>query len=138
MNIAVSGKNATSLVFCRENVDPQVITHLLGLTPTEATRVGQRVKGLRGEDYTAHLGTWKLKLLGPDQDLTVEEQIGKWIGLLSPKASELADLVERGYRPYLDCQAESKSLSLCIDPKVLVQLGGLHIALSVWLYELPD
>ncbi|MBB3181812.1 hypothetical protein FHW64_006253 [Variovorax sp. Sphag1AA] len=42
-----------------------------------------------------------------------------------------------GYAPYLDCRAASRSLSLCIDPEVLTELGALGIALSVWLYEAP-
>lgn len=127
--------NATQLAFCRENVDPDVVSRLLELTPSEALKVGGSAVDLNGAPYVSHLGSWKLNLPNCDFQNTVEEQIALWIELLRPKSQALAQLREMDYSPYLDCKAETGYLSLCIEPKSLKALGELHVSLSVWLYE---
>ena len=128
-------ENITQLVFCRENVDPDLVTRLLDLKPSEARRVGDPAVHMNGAQYISHLGLWKLILPNCDPQSTVEQQIELWIDLLRPRSVALAQLREMDYSPYLDCKAEARSLSLCIEPESLRLLGELHISLSVWLYE---
>lgn len=128
-------ENSTQLVFCRENVDPREVSRLLGLAPSEAVRVGEPL--IYGNSYTraSHLGIWKLELPAVFGANSVEEKITQWLVLLEPLTSAFKQLNQLGYRPYLDCKAAQGSLSLCVAPEVLVRLGNLHIALSVWLFE---
>ncbi len=127
--------NMTQLVFCRDNVDPDLVTNKLGLKPTEALKLGEHVKtGVRAGSLSA-VGLWKLDLLGAGEDLTVEDQLAKWVELLQPRSAELKSLRQEGYEPYLDCRAERGSLSLCIAPHLLTSLGELSVSLSIWLYE---
>jgi hypothetical protein len=127
--------NYTELVFCRENVDPQVISLVLGLSPYKSVRVGDTSEDQSGGGYVSHLGIWKLALPDTNEVDTVEDQIVRWLEMLEPRSPALSELEERGYSPYLDCQAGQGALSLCIDPDLLVRLGKLGIALSIWLYE---
>ena len=119
-------ENLTQLVFCRENVDPGEVSRLLGLTPSESVRIGEPLKYGNGYSRTSHLGIWKLELR-PVSDLdSVEEQILQWLALLEPRRSAFEQFQHMGYRPYLDCKASEGSLSLCVDPEVLVQLGPVN------------
>jgi hypothetical protein len=133
-NIPQAG-NSTQLVFCRENVDPAEVSRLLGLTPSEAMRVGEPLAYGNGYTSSSHLGIWKFELPGSCATDSIEDQIGQWLVLLEPRNLAFNQLHEMGYRPYLDCRAGEGSRSLCVDPEVLGRLGGLNIALSVWLYE---
>ncbi|WP_398312393.1 DUF4279 domain-containing protein [Zoogloea sp.] len=133
--ISESTANTTQLVFCSEDVNPDDVTRLLDLTPTQSVKVSDSAEYENGHRYISHLGIWKLELLNANVDHTIEEQIDQWIDLLSPRSEALSHLKGLGYRPYLDCKAASGSLSLCIEPELLVRLGELNISLSVWLYE---
>lgn len=128
-------RSSTQLVFCRENVDPSDVTRLLGLAPSEAVHVGEPLRYDNECVRASHIGIWKLWLPDAYDADSVEEQIAQWLVLLEPLASAFGRLKELGYTPYLDCKASQGSLSLCVDPEVLVRLGRLNIALSVWLYE---
>ena len=135
MDASVQIENSTQLVFCRENVNPEVVTQLLNLSPSESVKVGDPAEYQNGHRYTSHLGIWKLNFPNSSLGLTVEDQISQWLELLKPKSAALNQLKNEGYCPYLDCKAAPGSLSLCVDPELLVGLGELNIALSVWLYE---
>jgi hypothetical protein len=129
--------NITQLVFCRDNVDPDVVTERLGLEPSESLRLGERAAtGVRAGSASS-VGLWKLDLPEASEDLTVEQQLEKWVVLLQPKVAALSSLRLEGYAPYLDCRAEQGSLSLCIAPGLLTSLGELSVSLSIWLYEQP-
>lgn len=129
--------NTTQLVFCRENVDPDVVSRLLDLNPSETRKVGDPAVHMNGAPYISHIGLWKLILPNCDQQSTIEQQIVMWIDLLRPRSRVLAQLREMDYSPYLDCKAEASSLSLCIEPESLRLLGELQVSLSVWLFEQP-
>ena len=135
MKHTVAIRNATQLVFCCENVDPDVVSQKLHLAPSESVKVGEPAEHLNGARYISHLGTWKLNLPKANADQTVEEQIGLWVELLRPKSLALNELRRMGNCPYLDCKAEAGSLSLCIEPNLLASLGELNVSLSIWLYE---
>ncbi|ULA62471.1 MAG: hypothetical protein LZF86_20069 [Nitrospira sp.] len=127
--------NSTQLVFCKENVTPDLITRLLGLIPSKSVKVGDLAEHENGYRYSSHLGIWKLDLPNASSDDPVEDQIGQWIELLQPRLNALCRLKELGYSPYLDCMAKTSTLSLCIEAELLGQLGKLNISLSIWLYE---
>jgi hypothetical protein len=127
--------NQTQLVFCRENVDPELVTQLLGFIPSEALKVGDTTRIGGGLETSSQVGIWKLNLPGPGSANTVEEQLARWVELLQPKAGALANLRAADYAPYIDCKAERGSLSLCIEPEALSALGHLGVSLSIWLYE---
>ena len=128
-------RNQTQLVFCRENVDPDFVTQLLGLVPSEALKVGDPTNIWGGPVAPSRMGVWKLDLPGLREDDTIEEQLARWVDLLRPKAAALANLRSADYAPYIDCKAERGSLSLCIDPELLSALGQVGVSLSIWLYE---
>jgi hypothetical protein len=114
----------TSLVFCNPEVDPDVVTRILGVEPTFAGR-------------EPHLGTWKLAFPGDVEAVSLEEQLQHWLVVLAPKAAELRQLRGLGYAPYLDCPGLRADLALWIEPAMLHHLGDLQLALSIWLYEHP-
>lgn len=128
--------NCTELIFCRDTVDPDFVTNTLGLRPTQSYKVGD-VVAIGDIERPSAVGMWKLRLDDCQAVETVEEQLGRWLKLLSTKSERMNHLRQLGYSPYLDCRAEKGSLSLCVDPETLAGLGGLGIALSVWLYEIP-
>jgi hypothetical protein len=128
--------NCTELIFCRDTVDPDFVTNTLGLRPTQSYKVGD-VVAIGDIKRPSAVGMWKLRLDDCQAVETVEEQLGRWLMLLSTKSERMNHLCQLGYSPYLDCRAEKGSLSLCVDPEILTGLGGLGIALSVWLYEIP-
>ena len=127
-------QNCTELVFCRDTVDPDFVTATLGLRPTQSYKVGD-VVDIGGIKRPSAVGMWKLRLDDFQTAESVEEQVVRWLALLNTKSKRMNDLRQLGYSPYLDCRAEKGSLSLCVDPTVLIGLGALGIALSVWLYE---
>jgi hypothetical protein len=135
MNPLDHTRNQTQLVFCRENVDPEYVTRLLGFVPSEALKVGDITRIWGGSETPSQMGIWKLNLPSPNLADTVEEQLAHWVDLLKPKAGALASLRAADYAPYIDCKAERGSLSLCIDPEALSALGQLGVSLSIWLYE---
>ena len=128
--------NCTELTFCRDTVDPDLVTRTLELQPTLSYKVGDVVAVGQIERPSA-VGMWKLRLPEVQAIGTVEEQLARWVTLLRTKSGRMSNLRQLGYSPYLDCRAESGSLSLCVDPDILAGLGTLGIALSVWLYEAP-
>ena len=128
-------RNQTQLVFCRENVDPDLVTRLLGFTPSEKLKVGDITRIWGGPETPSQMGVWKLDLPGLASGDTVEEQLARWVGLLQPKAEALVSLRAADYAPYIDCKAEPRSLSLCIEPTLLSALGQMGVSLSIWLYE---
>lgn len=128
--------NSTELVFCRDTVDPDFVTHTLGLRPTLSYKVGD-VVAIGSIERPSDVGMWKLRLDDSQAVGTVEDQLGRWVMLLSTKSEHMNRLRQLGYSPYLDCRAEKGSLSLCVDAEILTGLGVLGIALSVWLYEAP-
>jgi hypothetical protein len=128
-------RSQTQLVFCRENVDPELVTQRLGLVPSEALKVGDITTVWGGPETPSHLGVWKLDLPGPNLGDAVEEQLARWVELLQSKAGALASLRAADYAPYIDCKSERGSLSLCIEPELLSALGQLGVSLSIWLYE---
>jgi len=128
-------RNQTQLVFCRENVDPTFVTHLLGLSPSEALKVGDITSIWGAPEAPSQMGVWKLDLPDTSSGETVEEQLARWIEILRPKAAALASLRAADYAPYIECKAERGSLSLCIEPESLSALGKLGVSLSIWLYE---
>jgi hypothetical protein len=130
------GGNRTELIFCQDMVEPDFVTQTLELLPTESFKVGEVIP-VGDIQRQATVGMWKLRLPYCQSVETVEEQLGRWVRLLGTKAERIAHLLQLGYRPYLDCRAERRSLSLCVDPEILAGLGALGIALSVWLYEAP-
>jgi hypothetical protein len=136
---SLSTENETHLIFCRDDVDPEVVTRILQLSPTESLRVGDEAHyPWNGQRFVSNVGLWRLRLPPePDADQRVEDQLARWVEFLQPKSEAFRELTELGYRPYLDCKAEARSLSLGIDPEVLTALGALNIGLSVWLYEAP-
>lgn len=127
--------NMTQLAFCRDNVDPDVVTRRLGLMPSESTKIGETAEHLNGLPYKSQLGTWKLNLPNADQGQPIEEQIGHWISLLQHKTPALKQLRDMGYTSYLDCRSEAGSLSLCIEPIHLTALGEMGVSPSIWLFE---
>jgi hypothetical protein len=127
--------NQTQLVFCRENVDPEFVTRLLGFSPSVALKVGDITTIWGGPETPSQMGIWKLDLPSLTSADTVEEQLAQWVNLLNPKARALADLRAADYAPYIDCKAERGSLSLCVEPELLSALGRLGVSLSIWLYE---
>lgn len=124
--------NSTTLTFCRQDVDPEMVTRLLNWVPSESYKVGDARNG-----RVSAVGLWQLALPNADPADTVEMQLAQWLDLLRGKSEAFHTLHQTGYSPYLDCKAESRSLSLCIDPDILTELGSLQIALSIWLYEYP-
>lgn len=137
MHTPDSNDNRTELIFCRDTVDPDFVTQTLALQPAQSYKVGDVVP-VGDIDRPATVGLWKLCLPDCQSIETVEEQLGRWVTFLSTKIEHIARLRQVGYEPYLDCRAESSSLSLCVDPEVLTGLGALGIALSIWLYESPS
>jgi hypothetical protein len=72
--------HVSSLVFCRENVDPDFVTAELGLQPNSTQRVGEPLRYAGGAEIpSSHLGIWKLELPGGVARDSVEEQIDLWI-----------------------------------------------------------
>lgn len=127
MKTDTSSDSTTTLVFCRPGVDSSFITRTLGIQPTES----------KAAIDPSDIGTWKLSINMLAESNTIEAQIGEWLHFLEPRGEALASLLGLGYSPYLDCRAEPRSLSLCIEPENLIRLGKLGISLSVWLYEYP-
>ena len=135
MNPLDHTRNQTQLVFCRENVDPDFVTRLLGLNPSEALKASDPAKIWDGTEMPSRVGIWKLDLPEVGEDDTIEDQLSRWIDLLRPRTAALANLRAADYAPYLDCKAARGSLSVCIDPVLLSSLGEVGVSLSIWLYE---
>ena len=67
--------NTTQLVFCRDNVDPDVVTDRLGFRPSEALKLGETASTGVGAGSPSSVGLWKLDLPEAGEDLTVEDQL---------------------------------------------------------------
>jgi hypothetical protein len=128
-------RNQSQLVFCRENVDPDFVTQIMGLVPTEALTVGDPTRIWGGPEVPSQVGVWKLDLPGSSDGVTIEDQLARWVDLLRPKTAALSKLRSADYAPYFDCKAEQGSGALCIDPELLSALGHVGVSLSIWLYE---
>ena len=131
MRVSTVIRNFTELIFCRENVDPNIITRLLDISPTESRAVGELIRDGARSGQTSHLGLWKANLPNLSPQLSIEDQLSKWVEFLEPKVAAFERLRELDYHGYIDCKPASASLSLCIEPELLMELAKLNVALSI-------
>lgn len=123
------------LVFCNKNVDPDTITVILEIEPTEAVKLGEVSRySWNNQEYISKTGLWKLEFRSEDQNSTPESVISSVIATLQGKEKALAKLRDAGYKPYLSCCA-GNTLDFYFDDAAMQFLGQNGIGLSVYFSQ---
>ncbi len=107
--------SSATLIILGDMVDPDAITHALGLPPSQAVRKGQLdlvmpsgriVQRSRPAEY----GLWKHWLGDELQALPLNEQLMYWADVLAKHTATLQDYLRQGWTVELNCCVIAKRL----------------------------
>jgi hypothetical protein len=126
-----------TLRYIGDNVDPDVITSVLGIIPSVSHKKGENRKERGKSKYT--VGLWGLR-----SDLSskrpLEEHIDHILDLVKPKTNSVLMLLDKGYRGdlYCTCTARGDSCRISASPVVMSQILSLNFSITIDLYCLGE
>jgi Domain of unknown function (DUF4279) len=142
---------AEELEFCScrlcvrgEYLDPQQVTTLLGVAPTEAYRKGEHLPfppnhkdAGKPSGLIVPSGIWRLEV---DKEKKWEwdaaSQLDYWCVFLTSREPAIRELQERGYDVMIDCFIdEGPVVYLDVSVEVMQALGKLGVALKFGFYN---
>ena len=130
--------SVAGLRFVGDDLNPDEITALLRVTPTESCHKGQKVVGkTTGKIRVAKTGSWRLTAEGREPE-DLEAQVFELLGQLTQDLSVWESLSR--FRPDLFCGIfmSSSNDGLPLSAKALLALGQRGIALDLDIYDFDD
>ena len=124
---------------CGDDLDPDVVTRLLGHAPTRLQRKGQQVLSSAGDTKRiARTGSWLL-VRPVSHDRTLDDEIGSLLDSL-PQESQVWSALSERYRVDLICDVFVRGVNrgFELSSRVLELIGRLGIALGVDIFCEPD
>jgi hypothetical protein len=124
---------------CGDDLDPDVVTRLLGHAPTRSQRKGQPVLSSAGDTKRiARTGSWLLDR-PVRHDRSLDDEIGSLLDGLPQDAQVWAALSER-YRVDLICDVFVRGVNqgFELSPRVLELIGRFGFTLGVDIFCEPD
>jgi hypothetical protein len=127
------------LIVLGRNLNPDVVTERLGLTPKQVWRKGEKKSYEKADgsilyfDSIHEEGGWKKWLEDSDIDKDLMEQIRIWCELLSSKMQVLKELKSLDYELILDCFVATSDCccSIEIENDTLKKLADFGLDLEI-------
>ena len=125
------------LIILGHDLDPDKVTQILGLVPSQAWRKGENKKYTRADstialDDTVHeWGGWKLWLSDEIRKMPLEAQIDHWLRTLKEHSTEIKALKVQGNEIIIDCFLATKSHLLYLPSELQAQFVELGADLEV-------
>jgi hypothetical protein len=130
---------SVTLMILGEDLDPDMVSRELGLTPSQAWRKGEKKSYLRANGTTHRFesrhewGGWKLFLDPEHKNDPVEAQLEYWSELLGPRLNSITQLKSKGFECLLNIFVTSGETVCIVIPDQLqksVASLGLDLHLS--------
>ena len=127
-----------------DDLDPQQVTALLGVEPSEAYRRGDHLRyppkhkdADRPGSLIVRTGTWRLDI---DQEKRwswdAAAQLDYWCVFLTSREPVIRELQQRGYDVMIDCFIdEGPVVYLDVSVELMRTLGNLGVALKFGFYN---
>ncbi len=133
---------SATLIVTGTDLDPDAVSELLGLAPTQTWRKGEYKRFERPDGTVRQFGSihewggWKCSLWIDHQDAPLCEQINSAVDTLASRATALAELRADGNDVELNCSDSSSGSShLPLSRHLLKQLVDLSVDLDVTVYR---
>jgi hypothetical protein len=128
--------SSVTLIIVGADLEPEVVTSILGWPPDKSWRRGERKRFTRPDgtervfDSVHEWGGWKHFTADDERGQSLQGQVAAWLERLRIKGPALRSLHDRGWEVELDCFA---STSECLDlpPIVLSELASLRVGLAL-------
>jgi len=125
---------STTLIITGEELNPDEVTQLLHLEPSQSWRRGELKQPSIGNQSVYEFGGWKLFITDDRREQYLEKQLLHWYDLLKPKHEIFHEFNRRGFSLQLDCFITTdEAVSIYLDlelQKKLIKIS-VDIALSV-------
>ena len=136
---------SATLIVLGNDLDPDMVSHSLGLTPDRAWRRGERKSFLKADGSTHYFdshherGGWKSFITEDRLSIGLVKQIEYWCEKLTERKQGIRKLQELGYKLTIDCCILSETIEfLSIGSEVQQVLGALNVDLDVTFYSHRD
>lgn len=136
----------TCLLICGENINANLITERLKLSPTTVTRQGEVTLPLltdgasRAYDTRLGLDCWKRGLTSKQHRFDIVKQLEFWIENLYPVRSAFQEFKDLGYWSVIDCQISSTerqlpSIQFRLTKEMQLKLSKLCLDIDFTIYR---
>lgn len=129
------------LVILDYDLDPDQVSEVLSLVPSQAWRKGEKKKYTRWDgtvvvfDSIHEWGGWKLWLSGELKQIPLDAQLNHWLQILNERSAEIKQLKENGFEITLDCTLTTRVHCLHLPAVLQARLGELGVDLEVTVYS---
>jgi hypothetical protein len=127
-----------------DDLDPQQVTALLGIAPTEAYFRGERLPfpanhkdAGKPSDLIVRSGLWRLEVDNEKKwSWDAASQLDYWCVFLTSRATAIRELQARGYDVMIDCLIdEGPVVYVDVSVEVMRALGKLGVSLKFGFYN---
>ena len=136
---------SATLIVLGDDLDPDLVSHSLGLIPDQAWRRGERKSFVKADGTTHYFdshherGGWKSFTTEKRLHIGLVKQIEYWCDTLKARKQSIRELQELGYKFIIDCCIVSETTEfLSIGSKLQQVLGDLKVDLDVTFYSHRD
>jgi hypothetical protein len=135
---------ASKLYVRGDDLDPQQVTTILGVEPSEAFRMGDHLPYPRNHkdagkpsDLIVHTGTWKLDIDKEKKwSWDAAAQLDYWCVFLTTREAAIRELQARGYEVMIDCYIdEGPVVYVDLSTELMRTLANLGVALKLGFYD---
>jgi len=115
-----------------DNLDPNEVTQVLGVTPSEYVRKGDNISKGIGRIINARTGSWSLSYRDTYVAGGIENRVNHIIDILSSPENDYR--MVRGYeRAVISCilGVTDGSIEFSLKPKAMMELAGFDIRLDL-------
>ncbi|MEW5883894.1 MAG: DUF4279 domain-containing protein [Armatimonadota bacterium] len=120
-----------------ESLDPAAISQLLGLSPDEQQRRGDKHIGPSGKQYADHkVGLWLINS-GLAEDGSFQDHVESLLKRISRSSAQFADLKRRGFDVYIFVGAyiSKGNGAISLNADVMRRLSALGIDVDFDIYS---
>ncbi len=141
MKKKLSGYCSSKLYVWGDDLDPEVITDRLGITPDKAWKKGDQQYVVRSDgsirylDFVQRRGCWRRAIDEKRKYWDVAAQLDYWCDLLSSRDAGVRELQTYGYEMTIDCYINwGPTVLIDLPSNLLQKLGNFGIELSLGFY----
>lgn len=134
-------RSSVMLVILSDDLNPDQVTQVLDLVPSQAWRKGENHKFTNADgtisvyDSVYKWGGWKLWLPEELRQMPLMSQLNHWLQLVNERSAEVKGLKEQGVTIELNCCLTAKVYCHHMASEILAQFGELGIDLEITFYS---
>jgi hypothetical protein len=136
---------SATLLVLGDDLDPDLISHSLGITPERAWRRGERQSFVKTDGTTHYFdshyewGGWKSFATEERLRMDLVKQIEYWCETLTARKQSVGELQELGYKITIDCCIVSETTErISLGSELQQILGDMKVDLDVTFYSHQD